>query len=570
MTGAKFDIEKFDGTGDFGLWRIKMRVLLIQHGCEAAPEVTSSERGYRERHCSGGLDQAPENFVQDKVLCQQVLPEKKVGKLIAEIRISQGKVKNQSLGGEDSSAIFANLRINLKETVQRIIARQSTVTSRKMMPTKSPVVRLYDDSDVDDECDGGSVYPELRKNLISLGTLTEKEGFTVKDAAVAKVKSCTGWHKRLDISLRRELQVLEKQVCFGKRSRWNPLEYEELSSYALEWILLTFEQLRGRPQSEWVANETELSRIKFTMLLIQSGLPKTFWAEATCTVAYLINRTRNKPLRFRDESNMAAYAFAAAEEEDTHEPLTYQEAVACEDSSKWKAAMEEEMDSLRKNKTWELVDHPAGQKLVSCKWLFKIKEGIEGVQKPRYKARVVARGFTQRAGIDYNEVFSPVVRHTSIRVYTLQLTALKIMTSSLMRFDDDMLSNGFKRSSYDSSYITGVMHQSRQWKIGSESRVWDHFKLSLKDCPLGLHVKRMSKNHWEAVKWILKYLRGTVNVGLVYGTHRGNHGCVCKIGRQHYKTRGGLFQLQGGVYARDGGCEGSNWLRDSGRVGRGA
>ncbi|GJT30599.1 retrovirus-related pol polyprotein from transposon TNT 1-94 [Tanacetum coccineum] len=50
-------------------------------------------------------------------------------------------------------------------------------------------------------------------------------------------------------------------------------------------------------------------------------------------------------------------------EEYTHEPLTYQEAVACEDSSKWKAAIEEEMDSLRKNKTWELVDPLAGQKL---------------------------------------------------------------------------------------------------------------------------------------------------------------------------------------------------------------
>ncbi|GKC30762.1 hypothetical protein Tco_1038056 [Tanacetum coccineum] len=74
--------------------------------------------------------------------------------------------------------------------------------------------------------------------------------------------------------------------------------------------------------------------------------------------------------------------------EDTHEPLTYQEAFACEDSSKWKAAMKEEMDSLKKNKTWELVDHPVGQKLVSCKWLFKIKEGIEGVQNPSYKARI--------------------------------------------------------------------------------------------------------------------------------------------------------------------------------------
>ncbi|GJY27777.1 retrotransposon protein, putative, ty1-copia subclass [Tanacetum coccineum] len=135
-------------------------------------------------------------------------------------------------------------------------------------------------------------------------------------------------------------------------------------------------------------------------------------------------RTRTKPLRFRDESNMAAYAFIAAEEEYTHEPLTYQEAVSCEDSSKWKVAMKEEMDSLRKNKTWELVDQPAGQKLVSCKWLFKINEGIEGVQNPRYKARLVARGFKQRACIDHNEVFSPIVRHTSIRVI-LALTACK-------------------------------------------------------------------------------------------------------------------------------------------------
>nr|GFC52722.1 retrovirus-related Pol polyprotein from transposon TNT 1-94 [Tanacetum cinerariifolium] len=78
-------------------------------------------------------------------------------------------------------------------------------------------------------------------------------------------------------------------------------------------------------------------------------------------------------------AGIPAYAFAAAEEEDAHEPLTYQEAVACEDRSKWKAAMKEEMDSLRKNKTWKLVDHQAGQKLVTCKWLFKIKEGIEGV-----------------------------------------------------------------------------------------------------------------------------------------------------------------------------------------------
>ena len=78
--------------------------------------------------------------------------------------------------------------------------------------------------------------------------------------------------------------------------------------------------------------------------------------------------------------------------------------------------MNEEMESLSKNQTWELVRKPDGQKLVSCKWIYKLKEGIPGVEKPRYKARLVARGFTQREGIDYTEVFSPVVKHTSIRV----------------------------------------------------------------------------------------------------------------------------------------------------------
>lgn len=56
--------------------------------------------------------------------------------------------------------------------------------------------------------------------------------------------------------------------------------------------------------------------------------------------------------------------------------------------------MDDEMKSLLDNHTWELIEKPAGARLVCCKWTFKVKEGVEGVISKRCKARLVARGFT--------------------------------------------------------------------------------------------------------------------------------------------------------------------------------
>ena len=78
--------------------------------------------------------------------------------------------------------------------------------------------------------------------------------------------------------------------------------------------------------------------------------------------------------------------------------------------------MTEEMESLHKNQTWELVKLSRGQKIIGCKWVFKKKEGIPGVESVRYKVRLVAKGYSQTEGVDFNKVFSPVVKHISIRV----------------------------------------------------------------------------------------------------------------------------------------------------------
>ena len=90
---------------------------------------------------------------------------------------------------------------------------------------------------------------------------------------------------------------------------------------------------------------------------------------------------------------------------------------------KWVVAVQEEVESLHKNETWDLVKFPVGKRVISCKWIFKKTEGIPGVESASYKARFVVRGFDQQEGIDFNEVFSPIVHHTSIHVL-LALVAL--------------------------------------------------------------------------------------------------------------------------------------------------
>ncbi|GJU24648.1 transposable element [Tanacetum coccineum] len=202
-------------------------------------------------------------------------------------------------------------------------------------------------------------------------------------------------------------------------------------------------------------------------------------------------RNVKAPTRFGD---YVAYALQVAEEVESLEPATYREAITSKDSDMWIAAMGEEIESLHKNKTWELVQLPERRKIVGCKWVFKMKIGLPGSDIVRFTARLVTKGYSQKEGIDYNEIFSPEAPSGSF-IY-------------LLLYVDDML------------VAAKDMEEVKKLKILLNTE-FDMKDLGAARKILGMEIIRDRKHeHWNAVKRIFRYLKGTFDVGLIYGGDR--------------------------------------------------
>lgn len=113
------------------------------------------------------------------------------------------------------------------------------------------------------------------------------------------------------------------------------------------------------------------------------------------------------------------------------EPASYAEALSSSDSDKWMSAMRDEYDSLIKNNTWRVEKLPVGRTPIKSKWVFKLKRDVAG-SIMRYKARLCAKGYSQKYGIDYKETFSPVVRSDSIRFI---LSVVAKLNLDMIHFD---------------------------------------------------------------------------------------------------------------------------------------
>ena len=172
-----------------------------------------------------------------------------------------------------------------------------------------------------------------------------------------------------------------------------------------------------------------------------------------------------------DDFHMAEVNFvhSAFSVESNPEPVTLKEAFASKDSEKWRAVAQAEYDSLFEHDTWELCELPVGKKIIGSKWVLKVKYKENG-EVDRYKCRLVAQGFTQAPGIDYNETFAPVARFGTIRTL-LAIGAKRGMRIEQMDVTTAFLNGVLKENLY--------MAQPEEFVIpGTEHKVC-HLKKSL-------------------------------------------------------------------------------------------
>ena len=93
-------------------------------------------------------------------------------------------------------------------------------------------------------------------------------------------------------------------------------------------------------------------------------------------------------------------------------PLNFEETI---NDYKWRKAMDEEIKAIEKNETQELTTLPKGHEAIGVKWVYKVKKNANG-KVEKYKARLVVKGYKQRHGVDYDEVYAPIARMETIHL----------------------------------------------------------------------------------------------------------------------------------------------------------
>ncbi|KAL0378783.1 UNVERIFIED_CONTAM: Copia protein [Sesamum radiatum] len=243
------------------------------------------------------------------------------------------------------------------------------------------------------------------------------------------------------------------------------------------------------------------------------------------------------------------------------------------------------MDAMSSHKVWTLVDPPKGVKLVGCKWVYKHKLGADG-EVTTFKARLVAKGYTQRPGVDFEETYLPVAIAKSIRIilaitawYDYEIWQMNVKMTFLNRFVEEEIytdqPKGFtsvgekQKVCYLQRSICCLKQASRSWNtnfdevIRGEDFIKNNFdpcvykKCTRPDVTFALSVTSRyqacaGEAHWTVVKNILKYLRRTKDMFMIYDGRElileGYNDASLQSDEDDAKSQSGfIFKLNGGV-----------------------
>ena len=122
-------------------------------------------------------------------------------------------------------------------------------------------------------------------------------------------------------------------------------------------------------------------------------------------------RVKYKIERLKFDSFAAHHFMYMANVVQSEEPTCFSEVAG---TKHWNEAMDEEMNALDDSGTWELTPLPTEKKAIGCKWVYKVKHNADGLIS-RYKAHLVAKGYAQTYGIDFEETFSLVAKMATVR-----------------------------------------------------------------------------------------------------------------------------------------------------------
>ena len=180
-----------------------------------------------------------------------------------------------------------------------------------------------------------------------------------------------------------------------------------------EEIILPAEEEDERDDEEDDVEEVEVDENE-----VEEAAPRHVAAERAARAAPAEGgaaRAPETPRQLRDRASIRTPRRYAADIAEYAIPNTYKEAIDSTEAAQWADAIKDELRAHDENHTWKLVPRTADMRTIDSKWVFRVKTSAEG-ENHRFKARLCARGFLQREGIDYNETFAPVVRYDSLRV----------------------------------------------------------------------------------------------------------------------------------------------------------